>query len=204
MEREEKLKILKDVLNSKGLSYEDEEIFGFFNEERETQPELYNENVERYNFSDHVDYVIKKVNPLDFENALYAHSRNIKTLLDWFMYENAGANPFVWENIGNPKFDIKASFIKARYREPANMDLKGKLFNGGDGNHRLATLIINCIMDFVKAKTDEERKKVISNYSMEIPVRFPVKILLCELLNEQWLKCSFVSKDSIYPKEVRD
>lgn len=204
MTYEEKLNILKEVLKQNGLSYEDEEIFGFFNEERATQPELFDENDELHDYSEHIACVIKKVNPLDFENALYAYDHKLNTLLDWFLYENAGENPFVWNNIGNSKFDIKKSFVQARYKEPAKIDLTGRLFNGGDGNHRLATLIINCIIEFAKAKTEEDKKLILEKYSMEIPVKIPFKHFLCSLLNEQWLKCSSVTSDSIYPQEVRE
>lgn len=202
MNYDEKLEILKQILKANGLSYDDAEVFGFFNEERQTQPELFDDDVQRYDYSVNVKPELETVSPLDFENAYYAHGQGIKTLLDWFMYENAGSNPLVWENAGNPTFDIKISFEAEKKRDPILKDLNGRYFNYGDGNHRLATLIINCIIDFVKAKTEDKKKAVVKKYSMTLPVQIPITSHLSELLYKDYCKINPFG-ESIFPEQVR-
>lgn len=202
MNNEVKLGFLKRVLIENGLSYEDEEISGILNQERRVQPLMTDAFGQVYKHCENLEPVECKVNPFRFENSFYAAGKHHQTLIDWFLYENYGSNSLVWDNIGKPSFDVKKSFVETKTQDIVQMDVLGNCYNMGDGNHRLLILIMNCMIDFVKAKTDKEKQEVLEKHSFKIPVNMPIKQELANLIEEEY-KNFMPDGESIIPNAVK-
>lgn len=204
----EKIELLKRVLKDNGLNYDDPEINDFFTEKRASSETLteYDKRIGeeiKYFHSSKIKPAMRKVTPMEIDNASYAEWHNLSTVLDWYLYKNAGDNPLVFENIGKDSESLLKSFIDERKNSPLVEDLKGMLFNNGDGNHRLLALIINNFIEFSKAKTDEERQAVDDKFTMEIAVDLPHKEMLCDALRDEYRKVSdYLTKDNerLYPR----
>lgn len=174
---ETKLEILKNALGDYGLSFDDYEVDYFFNRKRYANPilEEYDENgKQEYSYSSHLSPKKKTLLPSDFENSTYGTD---DTLLDWYLYRNWNERTLVWENVGKEKFDIKKSFLEDRnkYSQSICYDLRGNIFNRGDGNHRLVLLMINHFLERSSALNEEEKQKVDEKYAMTLDIEIPIK-----------------------------
>ena len=200
MKEEDKLNILKVVLAKYGLTLEDEDVNNFFyGYRRNFRQEEYNDDGVKCEHSSAVKPLKKHVTPLDFANSGYFNETH--TLMEWFMYENSASNPLVWNNIGNPTFDVLESYKRAREASgPIRQALDGSLYNGEDANHRLLTLIINHFLERKSAQTEAKREATDSKYTMELEVSVPINKKLSELLKREVNKFECFDKtDRIFP-----
>ncbi len=209
MTDEEKLAFLKDVLKENGLDFNAQEINDFFTEKRKKSETLTRRDeskmLVKYGHSSLIRPDIKKITPMEVENASYADTHNIETILDWFLYRNSGDNPLVFENLRNEKFDIFQSFIDENVKYPFNQDLDGDIFNGDSGNHRLLTLIIKNFIEHSKAKNVEEQELVEKEFGMVVFVNLPHREELCDALSDRYYSVSDLytkDKDRIYPRKA--
>lgn len=186
---QDKIDILNKVLKQYGLSFDDYEVDYFFNRTRTLEPvleEYSEEGKQEFAYSQYIRPTTKKLLPSDFENSTYGTDR---TLLDWYMYRNWNERTLVWENVGNANFDVKTSFLndRNRYSKTICQDIRGNIFNKGDGNHRLVILIINHFLEKESAKSPEEKLLIDKKYEMELDVSLPFSKELYELLNNEFI-----------------
>lgn len=210
MKNEDKIEILKKVLADYGLSLEDARVKDFFFRKRKLRPEEFIKNasgeVEFYTYSPHVKPVMMNLLPSQFENSSYGPNA-YEILMDWYLYENSSKNSLVWDNIGNPKFDIVNQFVKSGDCGCVRMSLDGKFFNGEDGNHRLLTIMINYFLEKTQAKSLFELSFVNQKYKMTLPVSRVISGELNDLLSKESLKFESnvnLGEDEIYPALARE
>lgn len=201
MRREEKLKILEKFLNKYNLSLKDEEVKEFLFTERETYDNKVNYNRTHSVGTGVIAPSMMNILPVYFENSGYSHSKN--RLIDWFMYENADGNSFVFDNIGKFKFDIVSSFEQAKQIYPIVCDNDGNYFNSGDGNHRLLTLILQHYVERSTARSKHDLTKIDAKYNLQVPVSYLHKKRLITLLENEQYKLSSGKKTSKYAYMAR-
>ena len=201
MRYEDKLKILKRFLAKYGLDINDPEVHDFLYEERKT----YTDQVTRCYGYELGSGLIRSstitVLPTYFENSAYNHSGT--RLIDWFMYENAEGNPLVFENIGDFKFDIVESFANTKKDFPIVIDNQGNVFNSGDGNHRLLTIMLQYFAEQQNARGVKAHQRIDDKYRMTLQVDYLHKKELIELLSEEKYNIDSMNKESTYPFMVR-
>lgn len=201
MKREEKLRILEKFLNKYNLSLNDEEVKEFLFTERKTYDDKVNYNRTHKVGTGVIAPNMTNILPIYFENSGYSHSKN--RLIDWFMYENADANSFVFDNIGKFKFDIVGSFENTKKVYPIVCDNEGNYFNYGDGNHRLLTLILQHFVERTNAKTKQEMAKIDAKYNLNIPVSYLHQKKLIDMLEDEKYELSSGKKTSSYSYMAR-
>lgn len=140
MSDEEKLKLLDSFFAQYGKSLKNREVQEFLYTKRKT----YVDQVERC-YGYRIGHRVIKPSmittlPLYFENSSYSNSGD--TIMKWFMHESTIYNPFFQRNLEKSTFDIVGSFSRTKNNEPVVCDNEDNLFNLGDGNHRLLTLMI--------------------------------------------------------------
>ena len=208
MTEKEKLELLKKVLSQHGLDFNDEQINDFFTEKRKkietlTRRDESTKEILNYGYSKLVKPLVKKVTPIEIENASYADTYNIESILDWFLYAHSGDESLVLENLETEQFDVYTSFVKENQECPFNEDLDGTIFNGEEGNGKLLSLIIRQFIEFSQAKTDLDRESVNDKYTMDALVNLPHREELCEALRDRYYHVADTdSQDSqrIYPR----
>jgi len=197
MTNEEKLDILNNMLKKYGLSLEDENVKDFFYKNRKLQP-LNWEEQNNFSYSGYIKPTVLSILPSDIENATYAETHNLHTLMDWYLYKNSGDNPLVFNNLEKDHKSIKESYETRAAQVKIGID--GKMFNSGDGNHRLLTLIIKHFAERTAAKTEAERQAVDDAYRMNVKVNYPVSVELADLLDDEDRKTFFdFNNIDIYP-----
>lgn len=190
---EEKLQILESFLRKHNLSLGNRSVDAFFNERRKTLAEARRDNARLKLDYGPIEPTIVRTTPLDFENNGYESTIDdaTKSVKEWFLYANMEDNPLVFNNLGSDQSWILDSFQNTRRKvDPAFMSADGRLFNGGDGNHRLLALMLNQFVERANARTDEERKMVDNKYMIEVPVSYPHDKELCQLLEKEKVKVS--------------
>lgn len=190
---EEKLQILESFLRKHNLSLGNRSVDVFFNERRKTLAEVRRDNLNLKLDYGPIEPTIVRTTPLDFENNGYESTIGdaTKSVKEWFLYANMEDNPLVFNNLGTDQSWILDSFQNTRRKvDPAFMSADGRLFNGGDGNHRLLALMMNQFVERMNARTDEERKMVDDKYMIEVPVSYPHDKELCQLLEKEKIKVS--------------
>jgi len=200
MNIQEKLLILAESLNKHGLSINDAEVVKFLEEKKQLAP-LSSEEADIYGYSNFIKPVVMSVLPTDIENATYAETFKLETITDWYLYKNSSDNPFVFNNLESDYKSIKKGFEKAKESTDfLKMSPNGKLFNEGDGNHRLLTLKLKHFIEKASAKTLKEKNAVDEKYKMNLKVSFPISKELSELLSNERLKISPYFKNREYSK----
>ncbi len=208
MTENEKIELLKKVLKDNGLNFDDPEINKYFTEQRLKTPIMIKDDMRtgesvKYSHSALIRPTIKTIEPLEVENAYYAQTNNLNTLLDWYLYKNYRDNPLVFENLGKDIEELRESFLQANIE--LDEDVQGNLFNGEDGNHRMLAMLINNFIEASKAKTDEESQAVSDKYEFDVPVNLAHKKMLCDALAEEY-ECvlSLATKDEerLFPMQV--
>lgn len=201
MRQEEKLKILNRFLAKYGLDINDPDVHDFLYAERKT----FTDQVTRCNGYSLGTGLIRSssvtVLPTYFENSGYNHSGT--RLIDWFMYENASANPFVFNNIGDFKFDIVESYVNTKKVYPIVIDNEGNIFNNGDGNHRLLTIMLQYFVEQQSARGSKAHQRIDDKYKMTLQVDYLHKRELIELLGEEKFNLDSSNKESTYPYMIR-
>ncbi len=201
MKREEKLRILEKFLNKYNLSLNDENVKEFLFTERETYDDKVNYNRTHKVGTGVIVPDMISILPIYFENSGYSHSK--KRLIDWFMYENADANSFVFDNIGKFKFNIVSSFENTKKEYPIVCDNDGNYFNYGDGNHRLLTLMLQHFVERKMARSKQEIARIDAKYNLKVPVSYLHKRKLIDMLEEEKYELSSDKKTSTYSYMAR-
>jgi len=202
MTNQEKIEILNKMLNKNGLSINDQVVIDFLESKKQLSP-LNDNEIDFYSYSSLIKPTTFTVLPSHIENVTYAKDFNLDSIMAWYLYKNSSDNPLVFNNLESDYKRLKEGFEKAKERHDfLKMSPNGKLFNEGDGNHRLLTLKIKHFVERTSAKSQQEKMLVDEKYKMNLKVSMPISKELSDLLSEEKTKISSYSRERKYSKQA--